>query len=365
MRMHFRTLTRPKHLAEHLSVVFPALSHMQTQEWASQILGYRNWHELSKSVGPTVEETSDHIVSVESMTSGNWSDEDRAFFKRGLDQREVLERLIGEPMPGMDTLFLHVDPNFTDVRFKKLGKTGKGSPCFRGFEYDLFQFEGETPGAGGGCRHNGSMMGDSIDIYLGLPLGVDEDDLISRLTQRMRTAKVPFRGYDADLEITLRGSHFGITQFDIEPYDDYEPDKEIFLASQTRSYRFFLLENESPIGAAVLKIWALASSDSNDISVEVTVDEAWTALETQEVFDALVMSLAGTVCEPLRRLMWFRVLNPGVSIEVDFLSESESQLTWALVRELESVVPGSLLADEAEMSEAGLAGLKFRGTIAP
>lgn len=33
----------------------PALSHMQTQEWAAQILGYRNWHELSKSVGPAVE----------------------------------------------------------------------------------------------------------------------------------------------------------------------------------------------------------------------------------------------------------------------------------------------------------------------
>lgn len=366
MRMHFRTLTRPRHLAERLAVVFPALSHMQAQEWASQMLGYRNWHELYRSVSLTVEETPYRVISPESLISGRSSEEDLAFFKLVWEHRDVLERLVGEAMPGIETLFFHVDPNFPDVRFRKLGKTGKGSPCFRGFAYDLFEFDGEIPGAGGGLRHDGQMMGDNFDIYQGVPVDHGEVGMISHLSQRMRRSNLPFRGYDADLREALRGNHFGITQLNVEPYDDPSADLEVFLACQTRSYRFFVLENDLPIGAAVLQIDASASSRADDISVEITVEEAWASLDTQAVLDALAMSMAMAAAEPIRRLLWFRVGNPAVRIEVDILSESESPLTWALVNELEDLVPDCVFGiDSEKLSEALLASIRFRGTIAP
>lgn len=362
MRLHFRTLTRPKHLAKRLTVVFPALTLMQAQEWAARLLGYRNWHELSNSVGPDVTETPDHVISFDDLMSGGNAEANSEFFKRSLEQRKTLEGLIGNAMPNMASLFFHVDPNYPDVRFKKLGKTAQGAPAFKGFEYDLFAHEGEAPGVGGGRCHDVGVMGDRLYTYSGLPAGRDEDAFIAELLQRMRKGSLPFRGYDSELQRAVRGSSFGVTHFSIESADD-EPESTALLATQVRCHRIFLLENEMPVGAVGFHLVASTSSDVNSVQLTVTIDEAWSAFDTRDVVDAFVMTMADTICEPIQRLIWFRVNNTDMRIAVDFFSESESPLTWTLVSELNEVIPDTLLDDAAEKSV--LAGIEFNASICP
>jgi hypothetical protein len=366
VRLHFKTLTRAKHLAERLETVFPALSHMKAQEWAAQILGYRNWHELAESVGPDVEETADYVISRESLLSDGDSEGSKAFFKRSLEQRDTLRRLIGHPVPDMTSLFFRVDPNYPDVRFKKLGKTGKGTPCFKGFAYDLFSHEGEKPGVGGGkCERVGSHD-NALYVYSGLPEGRDEAEFLAQLKKRMTQGPLPYRGYEKQIQTVLHNEHFefGFTHFDVE---ESEAEPGVMWAAQSRWYRFFLMEGEQPVGAVVLKFEASASSDSNSIEVEVTIDEAWSAYDddADEVFDALSVSLIDTIAEPLRRLMWFRVGNPALTLNVGFLSESESPLTWDLVNALKTDVPDYLVDMDDDIGPDALEGMSFDAMIAP
>lgn len=368
MRMAFRTLTRPKHLAERIEIVFPALSHMQAQNWAAQILGYRNWHELANLVSPDAEETPDFVVSIDDLLAGKNKDNSQAFFKRSGEQQKVLERLIGYPVSDMPTLFFHINPNYPDVRYKKLGKTGKGAPAFKGFAYDLFSREGEAPGIGGG---RGDTIGYSEDAdddddsglytYLGLPEAEDEEEFLSRLALKMRKSNIPFNGYDRYLVDALRGTDFGVTSLTVEPNESSD-DEDQQSASQFRRYRFFILDNHQPAGAAVLWLDASASSGSNSVHVTVTVDEAWSFHEDDDVLESLAMQMAQEVCVPLSRLTWFRVGNPEMDIHVSFESESESELTWYLVEALKTLVPDLLSED---MDENGMSALSFSCSICP
>lgn len=46
MRTYFKSVAVPKRFAKAIVQLFPALKLSTAQEWAAQIFGYRNWHEL-------------------------------------------------------------------------------------------------------------------------------------------------------------------------------------------------------------------------------------------------------------------------------------------------------------------------------
>jgi hypothetical protein len=46
MRVYFRSTALPMRFAQAIRTVFPALNLLTAQEWAAQMFGYRNWHEL-------------------------------------------------------------------------------------------------------------------------------------------------------------------------------------------------------------------------------------------------------------------------------------------------------------------------------
>lgn len=54
MRAYFRSTEIPMRFARATQYVFPHLKLGTAQEWAAQLLGYRNWYELVQAAGPSV-----------------------------------------------------------------------------------------------------------------------------------------------------------------------------------------------------------------------------------------------------------------------------------------------------------------------
>lgn len=174
MRLHYRSMTRPRHVARRMQTIFPALSLTSAQHWTARIMGYRDWHELRQSVNTNAgEETPDIVVHITEDGIGN-QDELSALFRRQFDQQEVLSELAGEDLVDMPGLFFAVDPNQGGFPFRKLGSIAKGNPFYRGLAHDLFDYESEgSPGCGSGRCESIGIDDDAPYICMGLPKGGD------------------------------------------------------------------------------------------------------------------------------------------------------------------------------------------------
>ncbi|MCC5611034.1 hypothetical protein LC612_30860 [Nostoc sp. CHAB 5834] len=336
MRLQFRSLTRPKHLAERIETVFPALTHMQAQEWAAKILGYRNWHELAGSVGPNVKETPDFDEDSDPPIGINKADESRVFYKRYMAQRKVLLQLIGAPVPDASTLFFHIDPNEPNVRFKKLAKLGRGSCFYRGLAHDLYDTPGENPVRGGGRCMNVPDIDSDMYVYYGIPEGEDEQGFIEKVLGSMHQHGSPYPSYKEEARRCLLNlSPYGVSRLDFS---------ESAAAEQSRSHRFFFMEGDMPAGFAVVTTSACAEVDENSMFFQVTVEEAWCAWTDNEglILEVWASSIESVVTSAIARVLWMRVGAPPSEIIVQFCTESASLLTWELVPRISEGVQEAL-----------------------
>lgn len=355
MRLLYRTLTRPRHLAERIKVVFPALTHGQSQEWAAQLVGYRSWHELSQSIGPDVQETPDFVFRLDANHGFLDTPESRLFFQRQREQERRLAQLMGRPVPGMSSLFFHVNPNYPDVRFRKLGQVKKGQPFFQGLAHDLYAAEGGKSGGGGGRCQDIGDFGGGLCIWAGLPPDVASPVFHENLLSAIRKSRKPFARYDEVARDTLCNPRpFSVSHLDYDTAD--EAGSAQWRASQGRRLRFFLLDKGAPRGFCVLttRASAAAKADESGMQLTIEIEEGWSALDGDEVDDAWANSIASEVSAVVERILWMRVAAPDgadTNVNVEVLTESESQFTWQLAHDLVEYLPDAVgiegLAEEA------------------
>lgn len=369
MRLQFRTLTRPKHLAERIETVFPFLSHMQAQTWAAKMLGYRSWHELASSVGPHVEETPDFNLRLDRETGVTRTEEIGAFLNRQEHQKEVLFGLVGTAIPYFDALFCFVDPNEPNVRFDKLGKVPKGTGFQKGLAHDLYEPQGPSKGEQSG--HVVDLPISDADVYVqyGVPKGSDEKSFVEELLSLMNEQGALYPGYDEEVrECLLHRGPYGVTRFDGSGGDP----------EQWRTHRFFCMEDDKPEGFAVVTTSANAGSDEEGEEAEpyvffqVTVEEAWCDWMDDDgmVIGSLAFSIALTISEAVARVLWMRVGAPKSEVTVQVFTESESEFAWYLVPAISLALQDELrsrseLPNGERMAGDPLEGVSFDEGICP
>lgn len=338
MRAQFSSFTRPKAMALRIQTVFPALSHMRALEWAARILGYRDWHELAKSTPPNVTETPDVVLE---DNEGRFvsNEQSREFFKRELAQRRILEELIGHPIPEIESLYFHISSNVPSARYRKLGKSGTGTPCFKGLGWSLYEHDGEEPGLDGGvCLDITGPREVNAHIYKGVPEEFTEITVLNALLAHMRRCHLPYNGFIDVTRECLEAGPYGQTSFDTEVID--QPGDEVSVAWQGRRARYFVIHNGQPIGFAVTEVTASVASNHQNLSLEVEICEAWWPSSSQLlILEALASAITLDVSAPLKRLVWFRVSNPEVRIHVEIMTESESERAAELAAALVQTIP--------------------------
>jgi hypothetical protein len=378
MRLEYRSLTRPKNIAKRIGVVFPALSHMQAQNWAAKLIGYRDWHELSQHVRSYEgEETPDYVLDLDTMLKGGKQPQEATdFFKRGFKQRDILTALLGgvEP-PDMASLFFCVDPNNSGFRFNKLGETGKGSAGFVGLGYDLFEHPGEgSDGQGSGIHEEIGFPEPGEDVSrahvrLGVPQGADAEQFIKAMLKRLqRLSEAPFPGYAGVARDVLLGESFGVTTLEVEDAGDDIPidsEEEPKLATQSRWLRYFVMADDEPQGFVVVHMEIQADSDSDDVRIEIEIVEGWSGLHdmAEEVEDALISSISGDIAPLVCRVLWFRGGGKQFDVTVDIRSESESRLTWVLAESIGESTR-DLVAERCP-GRQWMQGLYFTSSVSP
>jgi hypothetical protein len=349
VRLLYRSLALPQNLADRINVVFPALSHMQCQQWSAQLLGYRSWAELKKCLDSTAPTQKPVRFSMDDPGTFQ-TPEAKDFFRQQSERQAVLERLLKLPAPGMSILFFHLNPSYPDVKFKKLGKSMKGQPFFEGLAHDLYSHEGEEPGVGGGkCQDVYNRL--DAYIYCGIPSDVDPTTFHNILFASMQRHKLPYPELIEESRYVLKNNEapFGISSLtyeEMEPIEDGQPSS--ILAVQRRSLRFFLIENEKPKGYVVVHTDVSSTNDDDHLDVELELEHGWSGLKGGEVRDAWAISIATSLSGMLQRLLWMRTESPVREININILTESESQMTWDLANDLRDILPDVMFEEAGE-----------------
>jgi len=370
MRLHYRSMTRPKHVARRLHTIFPALSLSTAQNWTAQLMGYRSWHELQHSLVPGDEPETADIQMMLSAEGVQNPEEMRTLFLRSNYQQEVLVELVGPAdvidLPGM---FFAVDPNRSGFPFKKLGTTGKGNAFFRGLAYDLYDSPCEgDPGGGSGVCESVGFGDDAPYVHMGLPDGADEAEFNARLLKNIQDGDSPYPSFAkvAQKELTLKP--FGSSTLQLEVYDGApecgDPAKDLLasqLAIQKRRMRLFLLDDEDPIGFVVITTTAMASGFDKRISFRITIEDAWSWFDEDTIESAFTTSIATSVSTAITRVLWMRVGSPHKEVDVIVETESESPLSWAITDRLCDMLPDVVGDGETR----GMDSVSYSASVCP
>lgn len=355
MRLQFRTLTRPKRLAQQLQILFPALKHMQAQEWAARVLGYRDWHELASCSGPKAKESPDPFGLNGGLDLGALQDS----YDRRRDHEKALAALAGAPGQDMERLMDALEPTAVlRGELDHIGNPGRGTPCFEGMGWNLFGAQGEAPGMGGGMVVEVGLLEytPSQHIYCGIPQNLTPDAFTARLLSYIQPRQ-PYRSYTEEAGRSLATGVYGCTVFCRD-----EPDDDLTVAGQSFRRRYFLMENGEPIGFVVLQAHVWVAQDSQDMTLMLQVDDAWWPAQSKDVLEALQVAVYNEFEWPLLRLNWFGVANPEASLHVCFTTESESQQAQSLVSTMAAAIP-AMLGDAYATTH--LASRRFSADICP
>jgi hypothetical protein len=349
MRLFYRSMTRPKNVAQRLHTVFPALSLSTSQKWAARLVGYRDWHELHQF---TSNHTGDETADIRFPVTGEaMPDEEqvRLLAARSTYQKKVLAELAGDFLVEINALHAMVDPNQGGFAFKKLtkqlgvdctekGMPDKGSPFYRGLQYDLYSQSLEGAGARVcGIVEKGRGTG---QIHLGLPQGESEDDFFKKVLRKIQSAtRLPEPGYILQASAALRSS-FGesVLHLNNSGFTRETDGATIVSAAQYRVMRFFALDDGEPQGFAVVSTTADAWSDKGSITLFVEIQEAWALDETLPMADAFARSITAQVKEALCRILWMRVDNPDYIVHVQVLTNSKSIMAWRITDRVHSLL---------------------------
>ncbi len=152
MRTKFKSIELPKRLARAIVHVFPALKLSTGQEWAAQICGYRNWHDLNSSTRhftgkPTPDPFfAEHLALEQAFDADDGDGSVEGEVTRIRYQMEVLDGLI----ESLSTRFEGFWPPYWDIMHlahaglpSNRVHFGSGSPLFMALQFPWFKLEDE------------------------------------------------------------------------------------------------------------------------------------------------------------------------------------------------------------------------------
>ncbi len=272
MRTYFKSVAVPKRFAKAIVQLFPALKLSTAQEWAAQILGYRNWHELdlftkNYSGKPTPDIWFDSLLDSTFEEQGNAKFEHQR--ARLAYQREALENLLN-PMVGYSA----VGAALMDLLyFAKNGDGakpyGNGSPLFNAIQAPWFTLE---------QRGQYALYEQEMEVYAGDYImrsgftSVNQllrwaSGLTGQSIESLREEREDFYWFGVNHPLQAGGSNVRLTQDEL--------GNEVVV--QSARYRFWVQRpNKRMLGGFTLTIHISSRRDTTDQDeIEFTIHDAW------------------------------------------------------------------------------------------
>lgn len=341
MRTFFHSTTRPKHVAERLHHLLPALTRAQCLAWTAKVFGYRDWHDLAEVTkqalhppSPDLGDASDPAVNI-------------IIIQQTKSQKEVLTNLLGDQAFLAESLYDEWTPYLPGVpRATRLNNIGKGSPAYNLLQYEMFpEF---NSGMSWGTWDSQSLG--SGDVVTELP-PEQEAALTREFLAKLTRSRAPYQGYARQLADALRlrkGENWQkstVTSDDEEPDDDEELAARfpLGLGTQWRSARLFALSEEGKlVGVAVFRFHFTSTVSGRFHEMEIEIEEAAVLEQDAEVQLALGCAAADLFGPAVRRYAWSRIGNSNKDVSVMYLTESESQATWAIAKDMDESIADTL-----------------------
>jgi hypothetical protein len=328
MRVYFRSLTRPKHVAERLHQLLPALSHKNALEWTAQVFGYRDWYDLQQVTKSEPEPSKDvKTLGIPSLTAIFTGDPSLNY------QMKVLKQLLGTHAHLTLHLFDAWSPNESGApRRAVLGKLGLGRPAFMLAQEEIVDNE---PSSKAALETWGDRRSDGGAIVNMLPAGPQAlDDFFESL----RKSRKPFAGYWESLQTILnKRSPWNTSTLSLAAND---------IAVQSRPIPLFAVDaNNKVVGCAMTSFEMAVSRDGAYHAVSIDVGGA-AVLPRKDDASSIIFAL-GAACVhaymmPIKRYLFSQVRNVGPEATVRFMSRSQAPIAQEMVEHMRDVIPDML-----------------------
>lgn len=362
MRTFFSSVTRPKHVAERLHRLLPALSHAQCLCWTANVFGYRDWHDLASVVKAGLEPATPEMGGYPAHPEAV-----RALIAHVQSQRSTLYKLLGDHAFLGERLYEMWSPYLPGAPTSTLVKDlGKGATVFKLLQHDSFwAHEPEKSGQ----EWDSHKFGHGT-IVTELPTGRDAE-LIRTFLSDVSRSRLPYPGYAKQMEQALKlriGESWNKTVVEFDPDEDPEDDDPppIRLGFGTQYYSvplFALSEAGRLVGAAVLRYTFTSTVSGRYNEMKIDIVEAVALNRDANIVHALATTAVDVFQPSVFRYLLCRVGSPDQEVSVTYLAESESPDTWAIAQIMDELISDELALPG--LDEPAGRGLDIGPMVAP